>query len=556
METTLFDPSVNPDIFAAGYLNYVQIPIFPAYPQPPFNLNTEIYAPIPNLSVIVPPPDLRPDGSNPDPIGAFLSTNGLPFDGIPGFEALDVLNAGGDFSQLTPSSFFEADANTGYAGFTNYTLDVDNLDLENLDFSDLANIDELLAFELVNPDFPALDATKGVTIAFDLTLFRESSAPDRAGFSLIAVANDPSKAIEIGFKTEGNDRVVALAENFGAAEDSSATALNFLQQQTFWLNLEGDRYSLSSNGVPILSGPLRDYDFDPQNSQPPLPASANPYELPNFLFWGDNTDQANATFALGEISILPLQIPLTDDLLDDYIASYPDLIRAFGYDLAAAKAHYQQFGFAENRVVDRFTEDIYLASHADLIRTFGYQPDAATRHYIDFGFAEGRSTKRFIPEIYLDSYGDLQAAFGDDLQAATRHYIEFGFDEGRDPFAAFDGGAYIASYDDLIRVYGYDPAAGLQHYLQYGHAEGRQITFEADDYIASHGDLIREFGDNLEAGIEHFIRFGASEQRSRDAFDEVAYLNKYADLQREFGRDVEAATRHFILYGFDEGRTV
>ena len=544
MKTVLFNPDLDANISTRGYLEYAQLPVFPIYPEPPFNLGTVIYAPVPSLYS---PTVSSGPGS--------LNTNGSAFNGIPGYNVIPYLAVNGNTSLLPPTSSFAANANTGYAGFTNYTINFDDIDFNNLSLNDLETIEDSLTLEPTNPTAPALDPTKGVTIAFDLSILQESSAPNRAGFSIVAVSSDTSKEIEIGFKTAGADRAVALSENFVEAEDSSATAINLGEMKTYWLSMSGDRYSLAANGVEILSGNLRDYNFNPTQSDPPLPAVANPYEIPNFLFFGDNTDQAHANFTLGEISILPLQASLTSDLLDDYIASHGDLIAALGYNLEAGKAHYLNDGFEEGRQIDTFAEDIYLASNGDLIAAYGYDLAAATKHYIEYGAAEGRTQNRFIPEYYLDAYGDLKAAYGDDLTAATRHYIEYGYAEGRDPFLGVDGGAYIASYRDLINAYGYNPAAGLQHFVEYGYEEGRQATFEADDYIASYGDLITAYGYDLTAGIEHFIRYGAGEGRARDLFDEAAYLNKYGDLIEAYGDDVNAATKHYIEYGFAEGRS-
>jgi hypothetical protein len=114
-----------------------------------------------------------------------------------------------------------------------------------------------------------------------------------------------------------------------------------------------------------------------------------------------------------------------------YLASHPDLIAAFGYDLAAATQHYEVFGMAENRGLDTFDELRYLASYGDLIEVIGFNPELATEHYVVFGASEGRVTNVFNPVSYLNTYEDLRAAFGTDLVAATQHYIQNGFSEGR-----------------------------------------------------------------------------------------------------------------------------
>ena len=83
--------------------------------------------------------------------------------------------------------------------------------------------------------------------------------------------------------------------------------------------------------------------------------------------------------------------PSVDGL--QYVASYGDLIRAFGADTAAGEQHYQQFGNAEGRSPDAFDEIQYLANYADLRAMFGADLEAATRHYIAHGYDEGRTDK-------------------------------------------------------------------------------------------------------------------------------------------------------------------
>ena len=88
-----------------------------------------------------------------------------------------------------------------------------------------------------------------------------------------------------------------------------------------------------------------------------------------------------------------------------YIASYPDLIRAFGVNAAAGQQHYLQFGQAEGRSPDNFNEAQYLANYGDLRAAFGADGNAATVHYIGNGFAEGRTDKPNIVVILADDLG-------------------------------------------------------------------------------------------------------------------------------------------------------
>ena len=260
-----------------------------------------------------------------------------------------------------------------------------------------------------------------------------------------------------------------------------------------------------------------------------------------------------------------------DEALDfnasQYLASYSDLIAAFGPNLAAATAHYQQSGLLEERSSDLFDEVRYLASYGDLITAFGKDYAAATEHYVNSGLAEGRTTDIFDPVSYLNNYADLQMAFGNNLFAATEHYIQFGFGEGRvpgpsggyngrlDEFLSFDPLQYLASYEDLINSFGFDLIAATAHYQQSGLLEERSSDlFDEVRYLASYGDLITAFGDNYAAATEHYVNSGLAEGRTTDLFDPVGYLNNYADLQVAFGNNLFAAAQHYILAGFAEGR--
>ena len=116
-----------------------------------------------------------------------------------------------------------------------------------------------------------------------------------------------------------------------------------------------------------------------------------------------------------------------------YIASYDDLIQAFGANAAAGEQHYLSNGQAEGRSVT-FDGLQYIASYRDLIDAFGANAAAGTTHFITNGFAEGRDPDNFNEVRYLANYADLQAAFGNDLEAATQHFITNGFAEGRTDF--------------------------------------------------------------------------------------------------------------------------
>ena len=177
--------------------------------------------------------------------------------------------------------------------------------------------------------------------------------------------------------------------------------------------------------------------------------------LVGFLLLGRSIDAAGA--------------PLSD--LDSlrYIASYGDLIQAFGADPAKGRSHYEQYGAKEGRKIS-FDPNRYMASHPDLIRAFAGDEEQATRHYIEWGFKEGRQFS-FDPLAYIASYTDLLAAFAMDAFAGAKHYILWGFNEGRQ--ILFDAMAYLAKYADLRAAFGSDLSAATQHFINWGSKEGR-----------------------------------------------------------------------------------
>ena len=121
----------------------------------------------------------------------------------------------------------------------------------------------------------------------------------------------------------------------------------------------------------------------------------------------------------------------------EYIASYSDLIAAFGTDKAAGHQHFATQGLFEGRTVS-FDGLEYIASYGDLINAFHTQVAASSNpenigatHFIQSGSAEHRATEVFDAAQYLENYADLQAAFHGDLHAATLHYITTGYFEHR-----------------------------------------------------------------------------------------------------------------------------
>jgi hypothetical protein len=250
-----------------------------------------------------------------------------------------------------------------------------------------------------------------------------------------------------------------------------------------------------------------------------------------------------------------------------YIASYPDLIRALGANRAAGERHYLSHGRAEGRAPDTFDLPRYLDNNPDVAAAFGSGTSAATVHFIQFGFAEGRNDDpppglppRFDGLQYIASHPDLIQAL--DRFGGERHYLAHGQAEGR-ARDTFDTERYLDNNPEVEAALGTGSTAATTHYIRFGFAEGRTDDpptgfppgFDGLQYIASYPDLIQALGADRFDGERHYLAHGQAEDREIDTFDQTQYLENYPDLQAAFGASGTAAAVHYIEHGFAEGRT-
>ena len=149
---------------------------------------------------------------------------------------------------------------------------------------------------------PVLDRAIGYTLAFTVQVELEDHSgsdknqdgiEDRAGFSMIVLSSD-KRGIELGFwmdriwAQEGGSGKALFTQAEGAAFDTHSA------QVPYALAVQGDTYTLSSNGAPILSGNLRDYTA--------FSGFPDPYETPNLIFLGDDTSAASAKVQLAYVA--------------------------------------------------------------------------------------------------------------------------------------------------------------------------------------------------------------------------------------------------------------
>lgn len=149
------------------------------------------------------------------------------------------------------------------------------------------------------PGFPSLDRVEGFQVNFTLQVEAEShDSNHRAGFSIIILSQD-SRGLELAFWeneiwAQGDDSTGGLFRHGEGIAFNTSTGLTEYQ-----VTIAGDAYTLSADAQPILSGPVRDYsNFD---------GFPDPYETPNFLFFGDDTTSAQARVRLSFISVTGTQ---------------------------------------------------------------------------------------------------------------------------------------------------------------------------------------------------------------------------------------------------------
>ena len=234
------------------------------------------------------------------------------------------------------------------------------------------------------------------------------------------------------------------------------------------------------------------------------------------------------------------RVGITDFEALNYIASYGDLINAFGTDITSAKSHYTNNGIAEGRSVSLFSATDYLAKYSDLSAAYGDDQTSALTHYIQYGYSEGRT------DSGSSSVSDSSSGSSSTTTTTTSPTA----------LSDFEAYNYIASNNDLISAFGTDLTSAKSHYTNYGKSEGRVLdTFDEWGYLASNNDLMNVFGNDNTEAVKHYISYGKSEGRSTNIFSANSYLNNYADLKNAFGDNQTLATKHYVEYGFNEGRS-
>ncbi len=158
-------------------------------------------------------------------------------------------------------------------------------------------ISDYAGYGITETLIPTLDRTDGFKLNFTIQVESEThSNNDRSGFSVILLASD-NQGIELAFweneiwaQEGGTTDLLSHAE--GASFDTTSGLISYE------LEIVGDVYTLSSANVTLLTGSIRDYTAN----EPPF-GLPDPYEVPNFVFLGDNTTSGKSKIHLSFVSV-------------------------------------------------------------------------------------------------------------------------------------------------------------------------------------------------------------------------------------------------------------
>ena len=178
----------------------------------------------------------------------------------------------------------------GFVGYMSHGLDSSSLEVISVTPVPILDLDLFpLNSEII------LDQNLGYTLDFSLTIEEISvDDSDSSGLSLILIG-DNGYGIEIGWT---DSEILSRSSNFAV---SSRTPFEMIESTDYSIDVFKDQYTLSVNGVELLSGALEKYNFSPVLAQPILPF--NPYSTKNFIFLGDNSDTGVSKFTIEDMSL-------------------------------------------------------------------------------------------------------------------------------------------------------------------------------------------------------------------------------------------------------------
>lgn len=179
------------------------------------------------------------------------------------------------------------------------------------------DMDDMAGYGVTPTLMPTLTRQNGFQLHFTMRLAEGNHvSKHRAGFNVTAISAD-LLGIELAFwedevwAQEGGSPPTLFTHAEGTAFDTTADFV------AYELEIIEDIYRLSANGVPILTGPLRNYTA----WEPPLPQFPDPYEQPNLVGLSDNTSSAQGLIWLAYVGVTPDTAPLVDIVPTDLTIS-------------------------------------------------------------------------------------------------------------------------------------------------------------------------------------------------------------------------------------------
>lgn len=161
------------------------------------------------------------------------------------------------------------------------------------------------ADSFIQAGYGRADQLLNTVTGFDLSLrglaisSEAHSTTHRAGFSLISVGSDRTKALELAF---WSNEVWAYDFTNGAFVHGPGVGVNTTMAHDYTLRVRNNQWSLAVDGVfTTLSGSLVNYT--------PAVLLIDPYDIPNTLFFGDDTSSASASISLGSITLTAVPLP-------------------------------------------------------------------------------------------------------------------------------------------------------------------------------------------------------------------------------------------------------
>jgi hypothetical protein len=367
--------------------------------------------------------------------------------------------------------------------------------------------------------------------------------------------------------------------------------------RSFPEGFEGARDSIfASYANPFFAG---EYEFrDTQTavlfSQLWMPAMAFAASDPHVARWMGFNPQGALDYLLLDPE---RQMPADMFNIYAYLAANPDVEQAVGANMMQGFEHYFTYGVHEGRPIHAseearlrsaaratglaaFDEATYLALHPDVAAAVARGETTARAHYETFGFNEQRMPF-FDDQGYLAANPDVAAHVAAGGGSALDHWVQFGQNEGRPlapaavavPEAApggFDERAYLAANPDVAAAIANGTIdSGLGHFQRHGADEGRQF-FDEQGYLAQHQGVAEAVANGtMDSALGHWERHGQHEgfgiAVSQDApIAPVAapapapaptFEEAYFAANPDVAASGMSAADHYHSVGAEEGRT-